>query len=159
MLSQVKLGNAVSTRFSFSENSFLGRIRINSGMTVMIRKKIIAEIFLAFDNHSTPLKTEIKKRHEFEFVIDDRNIYHYAADFRSPQAKAQFRNYLQLKESYNLQQNKLENMRIQYSRANQNERSKIAPAILDLEKRVLQLANEVDRTAMQVRKLEKQTIK
>jgi hypothetical protein len=104
-------------------------------------------------------KTEIKKRHEFEFVIDDRNIYHYAADFRSPQAKAQFRNYLQLKESYNLQQNKLENMRIQYSRANQNERSKIAPAILDLEKRVLQLANEVDRTAMQVRKLEKQTIK
>ena len=104
-------------------------------------------------------KTEIKKRHEFEFVIDDRNIYHYAADFRSPQAKAQFRNYLQLKESYNQQQNKLENMRTQYSRANQNERSKMAPAILDLEKRVLQLANEVDRTAIQVRKLEKQTIK
>ena len=103
-------------------------------------------------------KTEIKKRHEFEFVIDDRNIYHYAADFRSPQAKAQFRNYLQLKESYNQQQNKLENMRTQYSRANQNERSKMAPAILDLEKRVLQLANEVDRTAIQVRKLEKQTI-
>lgn len=72
-------------------------------------------------------KTEIKKRHEFEFVIDDRNIYHYAADFRSPQAKAQFRNYLQLKESYNQQQNKLENMRTQYSRANQNERSKMAP--------------------------------
>ena len=104
-------------------------------------------------------KTEIKKRHEFEFVIDDRNIYHYAADFRSPQAKAQFRNYLQLKESYNQQQNKLENMRTQYSRANQNERSKMDPAILDLEKRVLQLANEVDRTAIQVRKLEKQTIK
>ena len=102
---------------------------------------------------------EIKKRHEFEFVIDDRNIYHYAADFRSPQAKAQFRNYLQLKESYNQQQNKLENIRIQYSRANQNERNKMAPAILDLEKRVLQLANEVDRTAIQVRKLEKQTIK
>ena len=104
-------------------------------------------------------KTEIKKRHEFEFVIDDRNIYHYAADFRSPQAKAQFRNYLQLKESYNQQQNKLENIRIQYSRANQNERNKMAPAILDLEKRVLQLSNEVDRTAIQVRKLEKQTIK
>lgn len=50
-------------------------------------------------------------------------------------------------------------MRTQYSRANQNERSKIAPTILDLEKRVLQLANEVDRTAIQVRKLEKQTIK
>ena len=35
-------------------------------------------------------------------------------------------------------------MRTQYSRANQNERSKMAPAILDLEKRVLQLANEVE---------------
>ena len=50
-------------------------------------------------------------------------------------------------------------MRTQYAGANQNERRKMAPAILDLEKRVLQLANEVDRTAIQVRKLEKQTIK
>lgn len=104
-------------------------------------------------------KPETKKRHEFEFVIDDRHIYHYAADFRSPQAKAQFKKYLQLEESYNQQQSKLENMRAQYSRANQNEKSKMAPAILDLEKRVQQLATETDRAAIQVRKLEKQTIK
>lgn len=65
-----------------------------------------------------------KKHHEFEFVIDDRNTYHYAADFRSPQAKAQFKKYLQLEESYNLQLGKLENMRTQYSRVNQNEKIK-----------------------------------
>lgn len=35
----------------------------------------------------------------------------------------------------------------------------MAPAILDLEKRVQQLATETDRAAIQVRKLEKQTIK
>lgn len=69
-------------------------------------------------------KPEIKKHHEFEFVIDDQHIYHYATDFRSPQAKAQFKKYLQLKESYHQQQSKLENIRTQYSRANQNEKPK-----------------------------------
>ena len=69
-----------------------------------------------------------------KFVIDDQHIYHYATDFRSPQAKAQFKKYLQLKESYHQQQSKLENIRTQYSRANQNEKAQMAPAILDLEK-------------------------
>ena len=86
-------------------------------------------------------------------------IYHYATDFRSPQAKAQFKKYLQLKESYHQQQSKLENIRTQYSRANQNEKTQMAPAILDLEKRVQQLATEIDQSVIQVRKLEKQTIK
>ena len=104
-------------------------------------------------------KPEIKKHHEFEFVIDDQHIYHYATDFRSPQAKAQFKKYLQLKESYHQQQSKLENIRTQYSRANQNEKTQMAPAILDLEKRVQQLATEIDQSVIQVRKLEKQTIK
>ena len=67
--------------------------------------------------------------------------------------------YLQLKESYHQQQSKLENIRTQYSRANQNEKTQMAPAILDLEKRVQQLATEIDQSVIQVRKLEKQTIK
>lgn len=104
-------------------------------------------------------KPQTEKRHEFEFVIDDRHIYYEAADFHSPQAKAQFKKYLQLEESYNQQQSKLENMRARYARANQNEKSRMAPAILDLEKRVQQLATEISRAAIQVRKLEKQTIK
>ncbi len=104
-------------------------------------------------------KTETKKHPEFEFVIDDRHVYHHAADFHSSQAKAQFRKYLQLEESYKQQLSKLENMRTQYSRANQNEKDKMAPAILDLEKRVQQLAAEIAKEAVLVRKLEKQTIK
>jgi chromosome segregation ATPase len=64
-----------------------------------------------------------------------------------------------LKESYHQQQSKLENIRTQYSRANQNEKAQMAPAILDLEKRVQQLATEIDQSVIQVRKLEKQTIK
>ena len=64
-----------------------------------------------------------------------------------------------MKESYHQQQSKLENIRTQYSRANQNEKTQMAPAILDLEKRVQQLATEIDQSVIQVRKLEKQTIK
>ena len=39
------------------------------------------------------------------------------------------------------------------------EKAQMAPAILDLEKRVQQLATEIDQSVIQVRKLEKQTIK
>lgn len=104
-------------------------------------------------------KPETKKQYEFEFVIDDNHVYHYIADFRSPQAKKQFKEFLQLTEAYIQQQNKLNDMRTQYSRTNQSEKEKMAPAILDLEKRVEQLATEAKRVAIQVRTLEKQTIK
>ncbi|WP_294619914.1 M48 family metallopeptidase [uncultured Bacteroides sp.] len=104
-------------------------------------------------------KPAVKERYEFEFVIDDNRIYHYTTDFRSPQAKVQFKKYLQLKEAYNQQLSKLENMRPQYAHADQNKKSRMAPAILDLEKRVQQLATEIDRAIIQVRKSEKQTLK
>lgn len=104
-------------------------------------------------------KPRTEKQHEFEFVIDNRHTYYQATDFRSPQAKAQFKKYLELEKSYRQQQSKLESMRTEYVRAMPSEKSKMAPAILDLEKRMQQLATEIDRAAIQVRKLEKQTIK
>lgn len=104
-------------------------------------------------------KPQTEKHREFEFVIDDRHTYYAAADFRSPQAKAQFKQYLQLEESYNRQRSKLEQMRSNYARADRNEKSRMAPAILDLEKRVGQLAAEMEQAAVKVRKSEKQTIK
>ena len=77
------------------------------------------------------------------------------ADFRSPQAKKTFQKYRQLENSYAQQSNKLDDLRKRYASAPQAERGKMAPGMLDLEKRIEQLANEIDQTAILVRQQEK----
>ena len=85
--------------------------------------------------------------------------YYRLADFHSPQAKTLFSKYSQLEKSYKQQSAKLEEMRSWYAHASKDEKSKMSAAILDLEKRVQQLSAEVEQTAIQIRNLEKQTIK
>lgn len=102
-------------------------------------------------------KPRVEKQKEFEFVIDDNHVYYEASDFHSPQAKALFKKYRQTEESYHQQRAKLENLRNEYARAGQTNKTRMAPAILDLEKRVQQLETEIDQAAIQVRRLEKQT--
>lgn len=104
-------------------------------------------------------KPQVEKHHDFEFVIDDQTTYYEVSDFRSPQAKSLFEKYRQLGKSYQQQQNKLNAMRAQYIRAPKSEKERMTPAVLDLEKRVRQLAAEVERAAIQTRNQEKQTIK
>ena len=76
-----------------------------------------------------------------------------------PQAKASYGKYNQLEQSYKQLQEKLEDMRSEYSRANKQEKDKMSAAILDLEQRVRQLSTEMEQTAIQVRNLEKQATK
>lgn len=103
-------------------------------------------------------KPQTEKSYDFKFIIDDETTYYQLKDFQSPQAKALFNKYSQLKKSYKQQNNKLEDMRAWYAQATQDERNKMSAAILDLEKRVLQLDKELKQTAIQVRNLEKQII-
>ena len=100
-----------------------------------------------------------KKSYDFKFVIDDQATYYQLEDFHSPQAKALFGKYSQLQKSYKEQSEKLEEMRSKYARSNTDEKTKMSAAILDLEKRIQQLSEEVEQTAIQIRNLEKQTIK
>lgn len=104
-------------------------------------------------------KPETKKNHEFEFVIDDRNTYYQQSDFKSPQAKALFGKYLQLEKTVRGQRNKLEEQRLRYAGAKESDRKKMAPAILDLEKRVQLLSDELAKTAVEARNAEKQSLK
>ena len=98
---------------------------------------------------------EVAKKKDFEFVIDDQTVYYKMADFRSPQAKKTFQKYRQLENSYAQQSNKLDDLRKRYASAPQAERGKMAPGMLDLEKRIEQLADEIDQTAILVRQQEK----
>ena len=104
-------------------------------------------------------KPQAERVHDFEFVIDDHTTYYQWSDFKSPQAKNLFSKYRQLEKSYRQQLNKLEEQRTLYSRANESDKAKLAPAILDLEKQMRQLSDEVERAAIKVRNTEKQTLK
>ena len=104
-------------------------------------------------------KPQAKPMHEFEFVIDDHTTYHQSGDFKSPQAKELFNQYRQQEKDFKQQLNKLEEQRTLYSRANESDKAKLAPAILDLEKQMQQLSDEVERAAIKVRNTEKQTLK
>lgn len=103
-----------------------------------------------------PLTT---KKYDFMFIIDDSTNYYHLDDFRSPQAKALYGKYSQLEKGYKQQTDKLKEMRSEYASAGRDEKSRMSPAILDLEQRVRQMSAEIEQTAIQIRNLEKQAIK
>lgn len=100
-------------------------------------------------------KPEEQQAVDFSFVIDDQRIYHHMDDFRSNQAKEQFQQYQRMERELGQQLLKLDRQRQAYARADQAEQLRLAPAILDLEKRVRQMWFERDEQAIRVRSLEK----
>ncbi len=102
-------------------------------------------------------KKEVKA--DFEFVINNNHTYHQLSDFKSAQARTLFQQYQQKQTAYRQQTEKLDNLRQQYVGANQAKKNSLAPSILDLEKRIEQLAQEVDDAAIQARNTEIQSLK
>ena len=92
---------------------------------------------------------------DFEFVIDDNTTYYLLSDFQAPKAKQLFQSYRQLEKDYLQQEDKLDGLRQQYATANQQGKEKLAPAILDLEKMILQMNVELDALGVSVRNAEK----
>lgn len=104
-------------------------------------------------------KPQTEHKYDFEFVIDDHTTYHQWSDFKSPQAKELFGQYRQLEKTFRQQQNKLDEQRSQYARAKEGDKPKLAPAILDLERQITVLSEELKRAAIKVRNTEKQSLK
>ncbi|MDD3037338.1 tetratricopeptide repeat protein [Bacteroides sp.] len=100
-------------------------------------------------------KPQEHRKIDFEFVIDDNTTYYLLSDFKSSKAKQLFQRYQQLEKDYLQQEDKLESQRQQYAQASKQEKDKIAPAILDLEKRVLQMSGELETVAISIRNAEK----
>lgn len=92
---------------------------------------------------------------DFEFVIDDNTTYYLMNDFKSAKAKQLFQRYQQMEKDYQQQEEKLKSLRQQYSTSNKQGKDRMAPAILDLEKRVLQMSGELDALEVNVRNAEK----
>lgn len=92
---------------------------------------------------------------DFEFIIDDQTTYYLLNDFKSAKAKQLFQRYQQQEKDYRQQEAKLNSQRQGYAQANQQEKTKMTPALLDLEKRVQQMSEELDALEVNVRNAEK----
>ncbi|NDV65917.1 tetratricopeptide repeat protein [Bacteroides sp. 224] len=106
--------------------------------------------------HQKPQK---EKEYDFEFIINDKFTYYELNNFTSPQAKELFRKYQQMEKDYRQQKEKLDAQRKWYAEAKQLDKEKSAPAIIDLEKRVLEMCNELDILATDIRNKEINNIK
>lgn len=100
-------------------------------------------------------KPKVRRVVDFEFIIDDSTTYNSLDDFQSPAAKQLFLRYRQLKKDYIQQEERLNDLRQQYTSGNKQEKEKLAPGILDLEKRILQMDKELSTLEMNVRNTEK----
>ena len=101
-------------------------------------------------------KPKERRKVDFEFVIDDNTTYYLMTDFKSAKAKQLFLRYRQMEKDHLQQEEKLNNLRQQYSTGNKQEKERMAPAILDLEKRILQMSEELAALEINVRNAEKQ---
>ena len=100
-------------------------------------------------------KPQERRIADFEFVIDDNTTYYLLKDFKSAKAKQLFQRYQQMEKDYRQQEEKLNSMRLRYATGHKQEKTILTPAILDLEKRILQMSGELDALEINVRNAEK----
>lgn len=100
-----------------------------------------------------------EKEKDFTFIINDAHTYHHLKDFRSPEAAKVYQELMTKETELNNAQSSLSFKRNQYASANEADKQKLAPSILDLEKRIPLMKEETERLSIEVRKLELQRIK
>ena len=90
-----------------------------------------------------------------DYTHADFNGKGTTAAFKSAKAKQLFQRYQQMEKDYRQQEEKLNSMRLRYATGNKQEKTILTPAILDLEKRILQMSGELDALEINVRNAEK----
>ena len=103
-------------------------------------------------------KEEIRKV-EFQFIIDDSATYTNWEDFRSKEAMETYRKVVQKEKDKAHFEKTLEMKREEYANSNTDGKKKLEPSILDLEKRIPQLNEEIIKLIIETRNLEIQKLK
>lgn len=101
---------------------------------------------------------EIQKT-DFKLVIDDNATYTLWSDFRSNEARESYRQLVQKEKDLAHFQQTLQQKRSEYESENGLGKKKLEPSILDMEKRILQLKEEIDQLYKTTRNLEIQKFK
>ena len=91
---------------------------------------------------------------DFDFIINDKVTYHVLEDFQSKEAQNLYKELKQKQKDLNTLQNSLNEQREMYAAAQQSKKNSMAPAILDQEKRIKELYEEIDKLIVLVRNTE-----
>ena len=94
------------------------------------------------------------KAHEFDFILNDKQTYTSASDFKNTQAKQQVKFWMETKQDLETTSKQLENLRDKYATASNDQKQQLAPQIRILEGKVEQLTEELKKQEKQIRNLE-----
>ncbi len=95
-----------------------------------------------------------KKEHSFEFIINEKLVYHNISDFRSSVNQSQFPTYLTMKNSVETREKQLEDMRAKYHNGDKN----LANTIAQMEVQVFNERQKLNLTEKQIRNTEIQAL-
>ncbi|WP_106829718.1 tetratricopeptide repeat protein [Parabacteroides pacaensis] len=95
---------------------------------------------------------EIKK--DFNFVITDDVVYYTLEDIKSPEARSYYEKVIASRNQLNALNEKLENMRIDYTQANQGGKDKLKAAILQAEEKIADLQSQPGEWEVKARNAE-----
>lgn len=105
---------------------------------------------LAFIKNYQPKE---KQDNTYSFILNDDVTYYSITDFKSEQAKELYLRYKRLESDIKEQKDKLSNLRDRFGAGDKS----VTPAILDLEKQVYNLENELIERELFIRKIELNT--
>ena len=99
-------------------------------------------------------KDENTRMADFTFIVDDSATYHSLRDFRSAEARKQFQMLQQKEKDLESLIGQLDKKREAYAQAAESNRANMAPGMLDMEKRVEQLRQDIEELTNTVRNTE-----
>ena len=95
-----------------------------------------------------------KKNHSFEFIINEKLVYHNISDFRSSANQNQFPTYLIMKNNVETREKQLEDMRAKYHNGNKT----LADRIAQMEVEVFNARQKLNLTEKEIRNTEIETL-
>lgn len=103
-----------------------------------------------------PVKTQ---KYDFQFIINDKNVYHALSDFHSDEARQLFNQFRQKEKDIESLEATLIELRETYQQATSEAKSQMVPSILEKEKRIKELHNEINKLTEQIRNTEINALK
>ena len=96
----------------------------------------------------------VQSKGSLDFVINDKITYSSENDFRSPDSKKLFKQFVEMKGMLDTRETKLEQLRAQYANANLAKRQSLVPQITATESEVAQLRIDLKTVEKKIRNTE-----
>lgn len=143
----------VKTIESEDEKYIAGRARITSIKDSWVKGQNYSQLIALA--RKAP-KEEVREVRDFDFVIDDSRTYYRLSDFKNKSSRDTYYRVVQMKSDLKSVSDKLDNLRVDYSKSTPEKKRTMTTEILDLEKKQEQLQRNIPPLELQARSQELQ---